>query len=323
MPKEHLKAKLEEFARRSQENLISSEEMGEELASRIYSYAMNEGFSLPSSDAIATVAGTVLPEGSDKGEVKTFFTNRIDQLEASEKIKRASLDVKIAAHEQDAFGVVVKTASGETVGRFPMHTEHLVKQAQEYWWDHHDRLAPKYLRELACGIVKNAAKHGLHLDDPRMVAYTGEGYADGFEGNVMARVADLKGDQVKEGSKTLKNLLTMSEHLTPTKTAELLEEFDKRAGLDRAWGRTIKDPYLTVFEAGLVKKAGWSHRMGPDVIDEDQLRRFMSQHSDMLDGYIDQHIVSELKLYPIEIFDSLPRPAKEVIVAKMQEAGVA
>lgn len=323
MPKEHLRAKLEEFSARNQENLVSSEEMGEELASRIYSYAMNEGFSLPEAGALANVAMSTLPKDADKGEVKTFFENRIKQMEAAEKIKRASVNVKIAAHQEEAFGVVIKTASGETIGHFPMTTPEMIKQAQEYWWDHYDRLAPKYRRELACGIVKNASRFGLYLNDPRLVAYTGEDYAEGLEGNIMARKAELREDQIKEGARTLGSLLVMHRDIKPEKCAEILEEFDKKAGLDRAWGKTIKDPYLSVFESGMIKKASWSYRMGNDVINEDQLRRFMLQHPESLDGYIDQHIISELKLYPIEIFDSLPRPAKEVILAKMQEAGVA
>ena len=323
MPKEHLRAKLEEFATRNQENLVSSEEMGEELASRIYSYAMNEGFSLPEAGSLANVASSALPKGADKGEVKTFFENRIKQLESAEKIKRASLSVKIAAHQEDAFGVVIKTASGETIGHFPMNTPDMVKQAQEYWWDHYESLAPRYRRELACGIVKNASRHGLYLDDSRLVAYTGEDYALGLEGNILARKSELHEDQIKEGARTLDNLLTMHQDIKPEKCAEILEEFDKRAGLDRAWGKTIKDPYLTVFETGAIKTANWTYRIGGDVIDEEQLRRFMLNHAEELDGYINHHIISELKLYPVEIFDSLPLPAKEVILAKMQEAGVA
>jgi hypothetical protein len=284
---------------------------------------MNEGFSLPEAGALTNLAGQAMPSEVDKSEAKTFFKERVGLLEDAEKIKRASLDVKIAAHNADAFGVTVKTAEGKTISRFPMNTPELVKQASEYWWDHHDRLAPKYRRELACGIVKNASRHGMHLDDQRIAAYTGDTYARGLEGNVMARASELKGDQIKEGSRTLTSLLKMAEHLDPMKFAEILEAFDKKAGLDRAWGKSIKDPYLSTFETGAIKQAQWSYRMGNDTINGDQLRRFMSGHPEALRGYVDQHIISELKLYPIEIFDSLPRPAKEVIMMKMQEAGVA
>ena len=323
MPKEHLVLKLEEFADRDKADLVSSEEMGEELASRIYSYAMNEGFSLPEVGALTTLAGNAMPDKVDKKEAKEFFENRVNQLEASEKIKRASLTVKIAAHEDDAFGVVVKTAEGKTISRFPMNTPELIKKAQEYWWDNYDRLAPKFRKELADGIVKNASKHGMRLSDPKIMAYTGDDYAQGLEGNILARKSELREDQIKEGARTLDNLLKIHQDIKPEKCAEILEEFDKRAGLDRAWGKTIKDPYLTVFEAGAIKTAMWTYRMGDETIDEESLRDFMLKHSDSLYGYIDQHIVSELKLYPVEIFDSLPRPAKEVIIMKMQEAGVA
>lgn len=323
MPKDYLKMKLQEFVDRFPENVVTPEELGEELASRIYSYAMNEGFSLPPVDALANLAGQAMPAEVDKAEAKTFFKNRVDTLEDAEKVKRASLEVKIAAHNEDAFGVTIKTAEGKTISRFPMNTPELVKQAQEYWWDYHDRLAPKYRRELACGIVKNASRHGMYLNDARISAYAGEDYARGLEGNVMARTAELKGDQIKEGTRTLQSLLKMASQISPMKFAEILETFDKKAGLNRAWGKTIKDPYLSTFEHGVIKQAQWTYRLGHDSINEEQLRRFMANHADSLHGYVDQHIVSELKLYPVEIFDSLPRPAKEVIMAKMMEAGVA
>ena len=73
----------------------------------------------------------------------------------------------------------------------------------------------------------------------------------------------------------------------------------------------------------VTKVAQWSFRQGQDVINEEQLREFVDKHIGTLHGYINDHIIRDLKSMPVEIFDSLPRPEKEIILAKMEEAGVA
>jgi hypothetical protein len=325
LPKELLMEQLEHYAHRDRPDGVDAQELGEEMASRIYSYAMREGYSLPSADSLAGMASRAMPEGFPKDKARGFFKDRIETLEAAEKVKHASNQARRIGYIEEAFGVVTKTASGETVGRFQMNTPELVKKAQDYFLDQYSLMHPKYRRELAQNIVKQASEHGVYVEDERIRSYCGEGFSESVDGNVLARLPLLKGaeEDIEGAEHTLKNLLVLRQkgEIEAEKFASVLESFDKRCGLDSAWDSHIKDPWLSTYE--YTKQASWTFTMGNDTITEEQLRRFMRDHSGELRGYLQQHLVAELQRNPTIIFDSLPRPEKEILLYKMQEAGVA
>lgn len=324
MPKHVLDEMLQSFMDRDRVDVVDPQELGEELAARIYSYAMNEGYSLPSAEALGGAATKAMPPKAEKEKAQSFFVEKIKALEAAEKIKRASDEARKIGYVEEAFGVVTKTASGETVGRFQMNTPELVKQAQGYFLDQYSLMHPRFRREFAQNIVKQASEQGMHVEDERIRSYCGEGFSGHLEGNVLARLPLIKGaeEDVEQAQTTLKNLLVLRQRgeIEPEKFASVLESFDKRCGLDQAWDRHIKDPWLSTFE--ITKQAQWTCRMGDDVITESELQDFVRNHASSLHGYLQQHLISELQRHPIEIFDSLPRPEKEIILYKMQEAGV-
>lgn len=323
IPAEVLQHKLSELLNKDQGGLLSPEEIGHELASRLYSDAMNEGYSLPSADTLASVASKLLPPGVDKGTFKDVFVARVEQMEAAEKIKRASLEARKTGYVQEAFGVTVKTAEDKTVGRFQLNSPELLKRAQDYFLDNYLAMHPKYRKELADSIIKQAFEQGAMVKEAKVKAYGGDTYSNNLAINVLSRIPLLKGseEELTKAASTLRSLLAASEMLSPSKFASVLEEYDKRTGLDEAWDRHVKDPWLSTFET--TKVATWSYRMGDDVIDEHQLREFVSGHLGMLTGYLQNHLIAELQRHPVEIFDSLPKPEKDIIIFKMQEAGVA
>lgn len=323
--KDAIQKKLETFAFKDPKTtgFMSEQEMGEELAGKLYSWAMNEGYSLPSADSIASMLTSLAPEGlKDKKAIKSFFVDKMNAIDSEQKTKRASLEVRRLNYEEDSFGVKIAADNTHT-GYFPMNTPELVKRAQEYYLDHLEMLAPKFRREFAIGIVKNASAHGLMVEDERILKYANESYSKHLQGNVEARKSFLKGEEahVKEASSTLDKLLGMRRLMSPERFAGALEVFDKRAGIDAYWDSHIKDPYLSTFEH--TKQASWSYRMHDTVINEKQLRDFAEKHVESLNGYLNQYIIEDLRKMPIEIFDSLPTPEKEIIVSKMEEAGVA
>jgi hypothetical protein len=308
VPKEVLREKLDEFLNFGEEHPVDPQQLGEELASKVYAWAMQTGYSLPGAGSVASIAMSKIPNSvENKGKVRGFLVDKMDSLEEHEKVKRASQIMKEAGKGTMGIG-----------GNFPMHTPELVKKAEDYFFDHYDRLAPRYRKELATNIVKNASEHGLFVESDMIRKYAGQIFSRALQGNVMARKSIL---MEKNASKVLDQLYSTKDILGSEKFAEALEQFDKQAGISQYWGSHIKDPYPSTFE--VTKVAQWTCRIGQDVITEDQLRRFVSKHAGTLRGYVNDHIVRDLKLMPVEIFDSLPMPEKEIILAKMEEAGVA
>jgi hypothetical protein len=323
LPAELMREKLEEFVTCHCGAVATPEpeQVGEELASKIYAFAMQEGYSLPGVAPMAAAASEALTEIPDgKDEAVSAFKSRLIEIEASEKLKRASKEVAAHNYQESSFGIVTKTASGETLGRFPLHTPEMVKDAVRFFEESGADMAPKYRHELASNIVKNAAGHGVYVDNQAIRGYASESYSGNLCANLEARRAILPDGVQKEAAKALSDLLDYSEKLYPHEFAEALEVFDKKAGLDKHWGRSIKDPYLSTFEA--TKTAEWSCRLGQDQLSEDQLRKFALKHLDCLNGFVGQNVINALKGDPVAIFDSLPRPEKEIIFAKIQESGV-
>lgn len=320
-PASLLAEKLQEFVRRDAVDVVSTQEMGEELASRIYAYAMQEGYSLPPLDTLGGMVSSALPAGfPGKSEVKSFFVDRIATIEDSEKVKRASLDMALHNYKAGSFGVVTKTASGKVQGAFPLHSDEMVKQAVEFFRENREMMAPKYRHELASSIVKNAAATGTFIKDATVRSYASDQYSPNLEGNLEARRQLVKNGADKDAERVLNELERIQGRLTPRQFAQSLEAFDKQAGLDRHWDKSIKDPWLSTFE--YVKKASWSWSSGDQEVTESQLVEFVSKHADSLSGYVNQNIITELKRHPVEIFDSLPRPEKEIIASKIEEAGL-
>jgi len=308
--KELLKQKMQEFMTYDSAHPSEAQQVGEELASRLYAWAMDEGYSLPSPGSLAGMASSCCPkEVADKGQVKGFFLDKLERISSEEKTKRASKDVKTAATAMGMLGI------GE---HFPMQSSELVKRAEEYFHDNYELLAPKNRRELATNIVKNASGFGMFVENELIRKYAGQLLSRAIEGNVMARKAILK---EASHENVLSQLYARRNVMDPEAFACALEEFDKQAGISTSWGKDIKDPYLSTFE--VTKVAQWSYRDGQDVINEQQLHDFVNKHIDMLHGYVNDHIIRDLKSMPVEIFDSLPRPEKEIIISKMEEAGVA
>ena len=323
IPSELMKDKLHEFVtcHCGAVAIPDPEQVGEELASKIYAFAMQEGYSLPSIESMASAASEALseiPEGKD--EAVSSFKSRLGEIEASEKLKRASREVAAHNYQEDSFGITTKTASGETLGRFPLHSAELIKNAMRFFEENRSGMAPKYRHELASNIVKNAARHGVYINSDVIRGYASEAYSPHLEANLEARRAVLPEGAQKEGAQTLRSLLDHAEKLYPHEFAEALENFDKKAGLVAYWDRSIKDPYLSTFEA--TKTAEWSCRLGQDKLSEGQLRKFALEHLDSLSGFVGQNVISALRNDPVAIFDSLPRPEKEIIFAKIQESGV-
>jgi hypothetical protein len=309
-PKAVLSEKIQELLDKDDSHMPDPEHVGEELAGQIYSWAMSDGYTLPSPESVARAVSSKLPEGvPDKGKVRSALVEKMKTIGEHEKVKRASELVRTHSKAVDATGI------GD---QFPMQSSDLVKRAQEYFLDNYDRLAPKYRKELATNIVKQASEFGMFVEDEIIRKYAGQTFSRALQGNVMARKSILL---EKNASDVLDQLYARRTLLGSEKFAEALEQFDKQSGISEYWGKDIKDPYLSTYE--VTKVAQWTYRQGQDVINEQQLRKFVDNHLDSLHGYVNDYIIRDMKMMPVEIFDSLPRPEKEIIIAKMEEAGVA
>ena len=110
-----------------------------------------------------------------------------------------------------------------------------------------------------------------------------------------------------------------SAEMDPQECAQVLEAFDKHAGIAKYWDTEIADPYMSVFK--MQKIADYSYCDGEHEISGEELKKFTKKDSykEKLQAYMDNSIIEELERNPIEVFDSLPKPEKRLLIDLMKE----
>jgi len=107
----------------------------------------------------------------------------------------------------------------------------------------------------------------------------------------------------------LEKLATARKTASPQKVADLLYEFDKKAGVSKYWDSKIKDPYQAVM--GVEKTASHRFNIGDGTMTDKDLINVLNDKK--AEQYLGKAVIEAAKKNPIAIFESLPKPNKEVL----------
>ena len=198
---------------------------------------------------------------------------------------------------------LAETAAFALGKKYPIHTPELVKKAMTYFAEHGKRLSPVNAFEYAVN-VKIAA-------DKMKISYAGtpiEKYANIDAGslskNFKAAIHARKGYASEEDRPAYDELVKRAAELGPVKVAKVLEELDRKTGVNSQWNQTVLDPIFTVFgekDQRFVKHANHN-------ISKADLNKLGS-------GIVDDATLAELKGEEgLEVFASLPTPIRNRIV---------
>lgn len=186
--------------------------------------------------------------------------------------------------------------------RYPLDNSTLVATAVEYFEKHATQLSPKDALEYASNTILAAERHGVDVEDTTVEKYaslTSSIFNDHYKEYIRAR----KGYVLEEDREVYDDLIKSAEKFGVVKTAELLEEVDRKLGVSYEWGRGVMDPYLSVL--GLKKEASCSHK--GKKIKASMLKK-------AAEGIVDSSTLRELDgPEGIEVFESLPSPIKDKI----------
>ena len=266
-------------------------------------------------------------------EIGDTMNNKVD-----EKIKEATLTKKEArAKLSDDDFVFVSEKNGVKHRLFPItNKEELLKQAA-YFDQNYKQFHIEHRNTFAKKLRDKAAEYKVRLNTQTISKYASNEWCPTAYECLKNRINHLKGVKISYNEKTaeyeaemvaddtrsqaLIGYMKLAEHIGDMnidKYAHTLYLLDKASGLDKGYGKTIRDPYASTYKQAAFNTSDLvaplnslsTVFMGKTVNAND----LMNLDLGSLGGMIDQFTFDELMKDPIAVFNSLPIPYKSVII---------
>lgn len=203
------------------------------------------------------------------------------------------------------WGLTIKTASEEKK-MYPLNTKPNTEAAIRYFQKHANDIVPDHKRTFAQNIAVHADRFDVEVPVDVMV-YASDSIGEKCASNIMARKQAVKTTNEKDF--VLKLAKCTDGRMSVDKLLSAVKDFDKLAGLDKHWGKSIKDPYVTVLE----KEAKIS-RDGEDMIRDIDIENYAGGDASFeLKGHLPEGVVDQFLVEPIKTYNGLPDIQKSVV----------
>lgn len=195
--------------------------------------------------------------------------------------------------------------------RYPLDSYAQVKQAQVYYREYAEQMAPVLRREYCSNLVKRASALGIPLtDEIRHYGAADYGSDASIEASLTMRVGLLKEAEHKV---VLQKLSEARSSMRPDEFATVLGEFDKTAGIAEYYDQDIHDPYWSTFGEKKADDDG-AILVGNDYISQEELKRFAKVHACSLKDVFGEDFVDEFRKDPVGVTKSLPVDQKKMVI---------
>lgn len=214
--------------------------------------------------------------------------------------------------------------------KYPIETIEQIKTASKYFNTHLERFSPAERVKIAESMEKRAEDLGVDIKSDWIHNYsrmtkTGSDYSPDFEYSMGIRrnICHAHNVEVKLGDKMVKvaelfdKMVGNKENVAPLKMVASISELDKLANLEYHYDNEISDPVFTVFgcvnnpQFDTVKLAGGISER--DVKKASKDKEFISKIADIFG----KNFADEFQRSPVDIFQSMPNPEKQVILEKI------
>jgi hypothetical protein len=157
-----------------------------------------------------------------------------------------------------------------------------------------------------------AAELGTEITSDAILKYAGVSYNSNVKDAILLRKTLL--EDGSNMSKAFDKLASYQESTDPETFANVLYEMDKKAGLERYYGKYLPDPYLSTFSGGLSKTANvlFSDNEGR-TINTEGFSSMINSKYELLKQYFGKTLADGLKKEGPIAFQGLPKSAKETI----------
>jgi hypothetical protein len=254
----------------------------------------------------ANLKNITIPEGLNefKGS-KGYIPNILDTREINE----INYNEKISSKAEPT------TFALEAEKKYPLETEDNVKQAIAYFARFNtefDDVSQKL--EYAVNTKIAADKYSIDIDNTEISKYahlSREVFNPDFSDHVKIRESYLKPEHKPEVLDTYSDLLKRAEDIGPVKTAEVLYEIDKAAGINHIYGSNVVDPVMATLSEPHEEK---------DSIDGLIIKKSSLEGLDNADltELVGNDVIAELKGEDgLAVLKSLPKPVRNAIIDKI------
>jgi len=236
-----------------------------------------------------------VPEGLRKLAEGKHVTNIVDldEIDRTQWHKKHASQIKIAEPKEFAL---------PDSRKYPIDTDTLTKTAVQYFEKNAMKLSPKDAMTYALNVKKAAKRFSIDTEGTRIEKYaslTASRFNDDYREHIRSRKIWV----TEDNREVYDELAQRAEELGVIKTAEVLEQVDRKFGVFHEWGHDVVDPYLSVL--GIKKEAACSHK--GKKIKASMLKK-------AAEGIVDPTTLRELEgPEAIDIFESLPTPIKDKI----------
>lgn len=205
-----------------------------------------------------------------------------------------------------------------SLGKYPLDSYEQVSRAVDYFEKHAHVMPVETRREYCLELVPRAAELGIPVGQTAL-HYGGTKYASAE--HIQASIDLRKNVVSQEPLWEMLDKIANDRVLMPADLfCEVLDSFDKLAGIDHLYDTSIPDPYVSTFykegQGALPDKGDpdGSIIVGNDYITEKQLAATaVTKRLSLLDTF-GEEFVNEFVKDPRGIFDSLPNDQKKFIM---------
>lgn len=226
----------------------------------------------------------------------------------SQKIAAKTHDIDMAK-----FAEVENIADNYTHAQYAMKTPAHVKMASKYFDEYCEKIPMEYRHKYASAIQRRSHELGMGAQQGKVVKYASDHYSGHLDAHLRSRASLLEVASPQFRS-ALDKLASMKQELEPSDFAKVLHGFDKRAGLDRYYGRYLTDPYQATFGMAPNPYSGWRAKTAAGNLSADEVAKVATEKYAKIKEYFGKNVADELQKHGAPIFDSLPKDAQEVIV---------
>lgn len=191
----------------------------------------------------------------------------------------------------------------------PMH----VKVAAKYFEEKHEKMLLETRHKYAAAVQIRAKELGMPPQTGAVAKYASDHYNAKLDGHLASRRRLLDGQDDLVGE--LSKLASAKKSYTPYQFAQLLNGFDKKAGLNRYYGGYLENPFNSTFAAAPDPYEGyrWQNKTGSRKLTLEEIQKVVKDQNPKIAEYFGKSVAEEMKKDPVVIFESLPDDSKEII----------
>jgi len=192
--------------------------------------------------------------------------------------------------------------------RYPLDSYDQVKMASAYFDQWHKDMPLDDRREYALNMVKRATALNIPVSDIAQVyGSTKKASAEHLE-MILDMRKGLTGSATDKA--VLSKIASIASTLPGDYLAQAISAFDKKAGLDKLYARSLPDPYQSVFGE---KVASFSEVIDNTVVTEERLKALAKVGRQWVAKMFGEDMSVEFMEDPVGIYQSLPTEQRKML----------